>query len=175
MHVSLYRLTKAGRLLDAYGGGRLTLSAGYVTPKQAKMWELRKNGMGESRIARELEVTRQTVHKAVNVANDGIFRALMETAEISRIRVKTVDPAKGILLGYSPEFDSSVIVTFSVRNGVQVWYKHEGDCKKCDQLEKCRRTILTEMEDRNIPPPEGAGSNLPSELAKRLFDKILEK
>ena len=80
-----------------------------------------------------------------------------------------------MLSGYSPEFSSPVIITFSARNGVQVWYKHEGDCKNCDQLEMCRKTLVTEMEDRNIQFTESTESILPSKLAEKLFEKIVEK
>jgi hypothetical protein len=137
-----------------------------------KIWDLKRRGFVEAGIARELNVSRQTVHKAADVAHSKVLQALMETAKMNRIRVKTIDPAIGILSGFSSEFKTPVIITFSARNGVQVWYKHEGDCKNCDHLENCRKTLLAEIEERNIQPPENLGSISPSKIAELLFRKI---
>jgi transcriptional regulator len=150
----------------------LALSAGYLTSKQMKIWDLKRKGFLEAGIARELNVSRQTVHKAADVADSKVLQALMETAKLNKIKVKTVDPAIGILSGFSSEFKTPVIITFSAKNGVQVWYKHEGDCKNCDHLENCRKTLLAEIEERNIQPPENLGSICPSKIAELLFQKI---
>lgn len=153
----------------------MALSAGYITQKQTQIWDLKKKGIPESDIARKLQVTRQTVHKAVGVANNKIAQALVETAKLNKIKVRNIDNAKGILSGYSSEFRTPAVITFSARNGVQVWYKYEGDCKSCDLLETCRKTLLTEMEDRNICPNENIKLTLPSKLAEQLFKKILRE
>jgi IS30 family transposase len=150
----------------------MALSAGYLTSKQMKIWDLKRRGFLEAGIARELNVSRQTVHKAADVADNKVSQALMETAKLNKIKVKTVDPAIGILSGFSSEFKTPVIVTFSARNGVQVWFRHEGDCKNCDQLQICKETLLAETKDRNISFPENADSMLPSKLAEILFSKI---
>jgi len=150
----------------------LALSAGYLTSKQMKIWDLKRRGFLEAGIARELSVSRQTVHKAADVADRKVSQALMEMAKLNKIKVKTVDPAIGILSGFSSEFKTPVIITFSAKNGVQVWYKHEGDCENCDHLENCRKTLLAEIEGRNIQPPENLGSISPSKIAELLFQKI---
>jgi hypothetical protein len=153
-------------------GRIVALSDGYLTPKQLKIWDQKRRGSLEARIARELDVTRQTVHKAANVADSKVSQALMETARLNKMKVKAVDPAIGILSGFSSEFKTPAIITFSARNGVQVWYKHEGDCANCDHLENCRKTLLAEMEERNIQPPENLESISPSKIADLLFHKI---
>lgn len=152
----------------------MALSRGYITPKQTEIWDLKKRGFPEATIARRLNVTRQTVHKAVDVANARIPQALIEAARLNRMEVKSVDPSKGILTGYSREFETSAIVTFSARNGIQVWYQHEGDCKRCERLEACRETLLTEMEERNIKLDKCADL-VPSKLAEHLFRRIMEE
>lgn len=150
----------------------VALSDGYLTPKQLKIWDQKRRGSLEARIARELEVSRQTVHKAADVANNKVSQALIETARLNKIKVKAVDPAIGILSGFSSEFKTPAIITFSARNGVQVWYKHEGDCANCDHLENCRKTLLAEMEERNIQPLENLEAISPSKIAELLFHKI---
>ncbi|MBE0513164.1 hypothetical protein IBX38_08955 [Candidatus Bathyarchaeota archaeon] len=151
----------------------MALSTGYLTPRQKRIWNLKSKGLIEANIARRLNVTRQTVHKALNVANTKVSQALLETAKINKIRVKTVDPARGFLVGYSPEFQTDTMITFSARNGVQIWYRHEGDCKNCDQLQVCKTMLLAEAEDRNIQLPENPDLMLPSTLAEILFSKIM--
>jgi transcriptional regulator len=150
----------------------MALSAGYLTSKQLKIWDLKRRGFLEAGIARELDISRQTVHKAADVADSKVSQALMETAELNKIKVRAVDSAIGILSGFSSEFKTPVIITFSARNGVQVWYKHEGDCKNCGHLENCRKTLLAEIGERNIQPPENLGSISPSKIAELLFQKI---
>lgn len=151
----------------------MALSNGYLTSKQKRIWDLKGKGLPEANIARKLDVSRQTVHKALNTANCKVFQALQETARLNKIRVDTVDSANGILVGYSPEFKATAMITFSAKNGVQIWYRHEGDCKNCDQLKTCRKSLLAEAEERDIQLSENQKSVLPSKLAEILFSRII--
>jgi hypothetical protein len=151
----------------------MTLSLGYLTPKQKTIWDLKYKGLQEVNIARKLGITRQTVNKAVTTANSKIQDALTETAKINKIEIQTVDPIKGFLLGYSSHFKTKAFVTFSARNGIQVWYKHEGDCIKCNRLKTCREALLAEAKDRNFLLVEETSNILPSKLADALFSKIV--
>lgn len=150
----------------------MSLSSGYLTSKQTLIWDLKSRGMPEASIAKKLKVTRQSIHKAVGAASKKVCTSLEEAAEINRIEVERVDPAKGFLMGYSSHFKTKAFITFSAKNGVQVWYKHEGNCEKCEKLETCRDVLLTEAEDRNFLLPEGIRSMLPSQLAEALFSRI---
>jgi hypothetical protein len=149
-----------------------SLSTGYLNSKQRLIWDLKSNGIPEATIARRLYVTRQTVHKALKTANSKVCESLEEAAKINKIAVKSKDPAKGFLVGYSPHFKTKAIVTFSAKNGIQIWYKHEGDCKNCEQLQTCTDTLLQEARDRNIPLSDQSSSMVPSEFAKNLFSRI---
>ena len=151
----------------------MTLSLGYLTSKQKTIWDLKSSGLQEAKIARKLNVTRQTVHKAIDTANVKIGEALAETAKINKIEIQTVDPTKGFLLGYSSHFKTKAFITFSAKNGVQVWYKHEGDCEKCSKLQTCRETLLAEAKDRNFLILDDTSKILPSKLADALFSKIV--
>lgn len=150
----------------------LTLSTGYLTTKQRQIWYLKGNGLQEAHIARKLNVTRQTIHKALDTANLKIGEALEETAKINKIEIQTVDPTKGFLLGYSSHFKTKAFITFSAKNGVQVWYKHEGDCAKCSKIDACREALLAEAKDRNFLLLDDTSKILPSKLAEALFAKI---
>jgi len=150
----------------------MTLSFGYLTPKQKMIWDLKSRGLQEAHIARKLNVTRQTVHKALDTANVKIGEALEETARINRIETQKLDPDKGYLLGYSSHFKTQAFITFSAKNGIQVWYKHEGDCKKCSQLQTCREALLAEAKERNFLILDDTNKILPSQLAEALIAKI---
>jgi hypothetical protein len=150
----------------------MTLSLGYLTAKQRQMWDLKSSGLPEASIARKLNVTRQTVHKALDTAHLKVGEALEETAKINKIDVEKINPGKGFLLGYSAHFKTHAFVTFSAKNGVQVWYKHEGNCEKCEKLQTCRDTLLAEAKDRNFLLLDDTSKILPSKLAEALIAKI---
>jgi len=150
----------------------MTLSFGYLTPKQRTIWNLKNSGLQEAHIAKKLDITRQTVHKTIDTANLKIGEALQETAKINKIDIQTFNPTKGYLLGYSPHFKTKAFITFSAKNGIQVWYKHEGDCTKCDKLQTCRETLLDEAKDRNFLLLDDTNKIVPSKLAEALIAKI---
>ena len=146
---------------------------GYLTPKQRKYWSLRRKGLSQAEISRMMGVTRQTVNKTFDAIDSRVSKALLEAAEINRIEVSRVDPKKGFLLGRSPSLGVDVLVTFSDRNGIQVWYRGEGGCSECGWRNSCREKLLFEAEERGIELPEGAEEMEPSELAEILFKKIV--
>ena len=86
-----------------------------------------------------------------------------------------MDPEKGFLLGRSPSFGMDALVTFSERNGIQVWYRGEGGCSECSWLSSCKKKLLIEAEERGIQLPERAEDIEPSKLAESLFKKIMEE
>jgi len=150
----------------------MSLSLGYLTIKQRQLWDLKSSGLPEATIARNLNITRQSVHQALDIASSKIDEALQETAKINKIETQKIDPDKGYLLGYSSHFNTQAFITFSAKNGVQVWYKHEGDCEKCNKLQSCRETLLAEAKDRNFLILDDTTKILPSALAEALIAKI---
>ena len=150
----------------------MALSLGYLTPKQTQLWGLKSSGVPEATIARRLNITRQTVHQTIGTANTKIAEALEETAKINKIETQKLFPEKGFLMGYSAHFKTQVFITFSAKNGVQVWYRHEGDCEKCKKIQTCRDTLLAEAKDRNFLLLDDTSKILPSKLAEALFAKI---
>jgi hypothetical protein len=150
----------------------MSLSLGYLTVKQRQMWGLKSSGIPEATIARKLNITRQSVHESLDNANNKIGKALEETAKINKIETQKIDPDKGFLLGYSGHFKTQAFITFSAKNGVQVWYKHEGDCEKCNKLQSCRETLLAEAKERNFLILDDTTKISPSALAEALIAKI---
>jgi len=149
------------------------LSAGYLTSQQRKIWAMRLNGYSQAKIARELGVTRQAINKYLNIIDNKVNEALLETARVNKIDLKRVDFKRGIALGYSPEFKVRVIVSYSASNGVQLWYEHKGQCEKCEKLDKCREILLVEAKERNLKLTETETTLPPSKLADTIFIQIL--
>jgi hypothetical protein len=121
-----------------------------------------------------MDVTRQTVNKTFNAIDSRVSKALLEAAQINRIETSRLDHEKGYLLGRSPSLGMDVLITFSERNGIQVWYKGEGGCSDCTGRDSCKQKLLIEAEDRGIQLPENVEEKEPSELADILFKKIVE-
>ena len=151
----------------------MSLSLGYLTTKQKIIWDLKNSGLPEAGIARKLNITRQTVNKAIDTANTKIGEALKETAKINKIEIQTLEPTKGYLLGYSGHFKTQAFITFSAKNGIQVWYKHEGDCSKCSRVNECREALLQEIKERKFLILDETKKILPSKLAEALFARII--
>jgi transcriptional regulator with XRE-family HTH domain len=148
---------------------------GYLTPKQRKYWSLRRSGLTQAEISRKMNVTRQTVNKVLDAIDSRVQKALLDAAQVNRLEINQLNAEKGYLVGHSPSLGMGVLITFSERNGIQVWYRGESDCAECKVRNNCRKKLLIEAEDRGIKLPEKALNKEPSELAEILFKKILEE
>lgn len=142
-----------------------------LTNRQLHLWKLRRSGLRTSEIASRLGISRQAVHKGLKVVEAKVYKALISAAMASRVEIRRVDVEKGLLVGWSPWLGVDVYITFSAKNGVQIWFKHEGSCRKCPLREDCKRILLSEAEERGIALPEDLE---PSQLAELLFEKLLE-
>lgn len=114
------------------------------------------------------------MNKAFNSIDAKISKALSEAANVNRLEIRRIDTKQGYLLGYSFALNKETLVTFSSRNGVQVWYRGEGSCESCSWQRSCREVLLDEAEERGIRLPKGSEEIQPSRLADYLFDRILE-
>jgi len=144
-----------------------------LTDKQLLLWRLRRSGLSISEIASRLGISRQAVHKSLQSIESKVYRALIATARASKIEVRKIDAQKGVLVGWSPGLDTEVYITFSSKNGIQIWFRHERrDCKDCPFREDCKRILFEEAEERGISLPKDENLD-PSDLAKLLFEKLV--
>jgi hypothetical protein len=169
----IYSVSTNDGLLE--GSRRLSVLSGYLTSYQAMVWDLFRRGLSQTEIAKDLEVSRQAIHKTVNKANKKVLKALLDTAEINKLDVRRVDPVKGMLVGYSQGFDSRVFLTYGPKNGVQLWYDHQGQCEDCRKREECTSKLLETAEEWKVDLTEEEKTLPPTLLAERLFSEVIEE
>jgi len=149
------------------------LPRAYLTNRQLEVWRLRLRGLSKAEIGRRLGVTRQAVYDAEGAVLGKVEAALRHAAEANMIEVHHIDPAKGVLLGYSPATRNRVIITFSARNGVQTWHYEQPDCGSCRWVDRCRGRLLAEAEERGVQISEEEKRLPPSRLAHVIFSKVI--
>ena len=172
IHVRLYSLTHQNCTKSERGRLSLSLRLGYLTARQRLIWRLKSDGFTEASIGRKLDITRQTVHNAFKMANMKLLQALEETAKINKTEIKTISTTHGYLIGYSPYFNTRAFVTYSTKNGIQICYPNQGNCKKCKRAKECREIFLKEARDREIEFDEGTSQMPPTKIAQALFSII---
>ena len=144
-----------------------------MTLRQSQIWGLVRDGLSESEVSRELNISRQSVHIMLNAAQSKIFQALHEAAEVNRIQVRHLDAEKGILFGHSQELNHKVVITYSPKNGVRIWYAHDEECEECLIDKEWVRIILDEAKERGIRLSKEELQLSPPKLARTIFKKIL--
>ena len=130
---------------------------------------MRRDGMAGVEIAKSFSISRQSVSKALQGMDSKVSRVLLEMARSNRIEVTKVNFERGILFGRSVQLNADAIIFVSARHGVQVWYRHEGNCGGCSRFDECRE--LLEDYAREIGIALG-GSGNPAEMADELFHKL---
>ena len=149
----------------------MTFRVGYLTPREASIWDLRRQHLTQSDIGRELGVSRQAVHKAYQIIDQKLEQAFMEAAETNNLTVKTVNLVEGIMLAHSPAHDIPVVVSLSNSNGLKVWYLYEGNCKSCNLESSCREILEVEAKERGIKLHAADQWIPPTKLAHEIFGR----
>ena len=148
---------------------------GYLTAYQGLIWNLYRKGLSQTQIASKLEVSRQAIHKTLNKANNRVLRALLDTAQVNKLDIGKVDPTKGVLVGYSQGFHSRVFLIYSSKNGMQLWYEHQGQCDGCQRREECTRKLLDTANEWEVDLTKEETALPPTLLAERLFSGVAGK
>lgn len=142
-----------------------------VNERQFEFWRLRRDGMAGAEIARSFSVSRQSVSKALQGMDSKVSRVLMEMARSNRIEVTKVNFERGVLFGRSVQLNTDAIVFISAKHGVQVWYRHDGDCGGCSRAHECEGLLRDYAGEMEIVL---TGSESPTEMADELFRKLEE-
>ncbi len=149
----------------------MTFKVGYLTPREANIWDLRRRDRSQSDIGRELGVSRQAIHKAYHIIDSKVEQAFMEAAETNNLIVKTINLVEGVMEAHSPAHDIPVLVSLSRRNGLKVWYLYEGNCSTCNLESSCRSVLEAEAEERGIELNAIHKLKPPTQLAIEIFGR----
>ena len=144
----------------------------YPTETQVEIWFLKRNKISGKKIAKKKEISPAFVSKAFVEAKKRIRSLLEETARSNKITLSLINETIGFAKGFNHIFNVESYITFSPKNGIQVWYDHKGKCTDCERYGQCRKIILQECKERDIKINNP--QLRPTDLGKQLF-KILEE
>ena len=117
-----------------------------LSHSESTFWDLRRKGLGFAQIGRKTGITRQAVYKALLKADKAMTKALREIADTYKIDLEKANTQKGMATGYSHALQNRVILAYSPKRGMLVWYEYTGQCKGCPRRQECRSIILEEAE-----------------------------
>ena len=137
--------------------------------KQFEFWRLKRNGFLNINIARVFNISKQAVSRALITMDDRIEKTLLEMAHANQIEVERVNPERGVLFGHSVPFNARAIIFVSVKHGMQVWYKHEGNCGACNRYTQCIELLWDFADEMKIKLEK---TDDPTKLANELFEKL---
>jgi hypothetical protein len=140
-----------------------------LNDKQFEFWRLRRSGILSIDIARLFNISKQAVSKALLTMDERIENTLLEMAHANQIEVEKVNLGRGILFGHSAPFNSSAIIFVSAKRGMQVWYKHEGNCGACTRYAQCIELLWDFADEMKIKLEK---TDDPTRLADELFEKL---
>lgn len=148
---------------------------GYMTPREIKIWDLRRKNNSQSQISRVLGVSRQAIHKTYGIIDSKVEQAFLEVAATNHLIAKTINLIDGVMEAHSPAHQISVIVSFSNINGIKTWYLYEGNCQVCNLNTSCRTTLEAEADERGIELSPLDLLLSPTKLAIKIFGRYTEE
>jgi len=140
-----------------------------LNDKQFEFWKLRRSGILSIDIARLFNISKQVVSKALLTMDDRIEKTLLEMACANQIEVEKVNLGRGILFGHSVPLNTSAIIFVSAKRGMQVWYKHEGNCGACTRYAQCIELLWDFADEMKVKLER---TDDPTKLADELFEKL---
>ena len=140
-----------------------------LNDKQFEFWRLRRSGILSIDIARLFNISKQAVSKALLTMDERIENTLLEMAHANQIEVEKVNLGRGILFGHSAPFNTSAIIFVSAKRGMQVWYKHEGNCGACTRYTQCIELLWDFADEMKVKLER---TDDPTKLADELFEKL---
>ncbi len=146
-----------------------------LAPRQEFVWSLRRKGFEPVEIARELKTSRQFVHQTLHAADAKVSRLLREAAQANRIEMRVLDVKNGVLAGYHRGLGKQVVISYSAKHGVQVWYWYEKPtaCADCELTQQCREYLLDEAEERGMPLTAEEKGLAPAQIARVVFSRLI--
>jgi hypothetical protein len=148
------------------------LQTGYLTPHQLNVWGMMLDGLSQSEIARRLNISRQAVNQLFGTIPEKVASALDETAKLNRVDPRYLDINKGILTGWSRDFQTKAVIAMGPK-GLQVWYQHNlGQCRICPSKRQCKSTLLKHAETLGLTLSRQEKKLDASKLSSIIFSRV---
>jgi len=148
------------------------LHSGYLTGRQLDIWTLMRDGVSQSEIARRLHISRQAVNQLIQTIPIRITEALNDASKLNGVEPKIIDSAKGVMLGYSRELQTDVVITMHPETGLRIWYQHSlGRCKICPDKKQCKSRLMKMVDAWGVALTTKEKDLDPSKLASLVFSK----
>jgi hypothetical protein len=122
-------------------------------------------------IGRLFGVTRQAVYLALSLADREMLKSFKQLSETYKVTPTKIDTKKGLLLGYSQALGSPVIMAYSPKKGISLWYRYEGQCDGCEKWAHCAKLAIAEARRLDIELSPEEKRLPPARLAEIVFRK----
>jgi len=133
-----------------------------------------REGLSQSQVARRLKISRQAVNQLVQPIPDKVTAALYDASKLNHVEPSLVDSAKGVLAGWSSDFQAEAVITLNPRTGLRVWYQHNlGRCRICPDKKHCRSMLLENANEYGLSLTKQEKSLDPSKLSNAIFSRLL--
>lgn len=133
-----------------------------------------RDGLSQSEIARKFSISRQAVNQLAQTIPERVTAALYDASKLNRVEPRHVDSSKGILLGWSRDFQAEAVITLNREAGLRVWYQHNlGHCKICSDKKQCKSILLKSVGDLGVSLTKQERELDPSKLSSLIFSRAL--
>jgi len=150
------------------------LHSGYLTDHQMNIWEMIRDGLSQTEIARRMNVSQQAVSQVVGAISERMSAALNDAAKLNDIEPRFMDVSSGVMLGWSSCFQTEAVITLNSRTGLQIYYQHNlGECKICMKKRACKSRLLKNAQELGVPLTRQEKHLNPSELSSLVFSRVL--
>ena len=142
------------------------VTSGPKAEMQFKYWDLKRKGATQSHIAREFDISRQSVNKSIKLHEKAVMYRLLEAAQTSGGIVEWSDVSRGVLIGLTPQLgDLPFLIIVDYLNRVRMFY---------DQSSNADRGIArSTMEDLRTNLGSSLGIDIRGDVAFRTILKAV--
>ena len=152
----------------------MSLHSGYLTGRQLSIWNMMRHGLSQSEIARRLGISRQAVNKLAQSIPNKMTAALYDASKLNRVEPRVIDAGRGVLVGWSNEFQTDVVITLNPKAGLRVWYQHNmARCTFCPTKKQCRSWLLENAQEYGVSLSALERNGDPSKLSSIIFSRLL--
>ena len=126
-------------------------------------------------IANQMKASRQYVQQTLKIAEGKISKCLLDAARSNDLEIRGIRPDRGALLGYNRVLGRNVVVTYTSKYGIKVWYWYDKPEEVRDEklLDEAREYLFNQAAERGIRLSHDEKNMHPARLARTVFSKIL--